>query len=66
MEIGEKIIFENPIDSIDEKTKEIGNELGYDIFVLSKGSYFDHVDWCDFNIRPFLKEAITITMEIRK
>ena len=60
-------IFENPIDSIDEKilsnkptnSTELGNELGYDVFALSKRSYFDHVDWCDSTIRPFLKEDIT-------
>ena len=37
----------------------MGSELGYDIFVLSKDPYFDHVDWCDSTIKPFLKEDIT-------
>ena len=67
MEVGEKLIFENPMDSINKNmlsskqndSNEMGNELEYDIFVLREGSYFDHVDWCDYNIKPFIKEDIT-------
>ena len=67
MEGGEKLTFENPMDSINKNmlsskqssSNEMRNKLEYDIFVLSEGSYFDHVDWCDSNIKPFIKEDIT-------
>lgn len=52
-------INKNMLSSKQNNSNEMGNELEYDIFVLSEGSQFDHVDWCDSNIKPFIKEDIT-------
>ena len=75
VEVRNNAIANNTLSLIDKRIiayqpshlKNLRNELGYDIFILSGTSnnyhcnrvYLDYVDWFDSNIKPFIKENIT-------
>ena len=75
VEVRDNAIANNPLSLIDKRIiayqpdglKNLRNELGYDIFILSGTSnnyhcqrvYLDYVDWSHSNIKAFIKENIT-------